>query len=323
MSMDSNTLVQPPVDSYGRTVNSLRIQLNAVCNFSCIFCHMEGTGINSQEMTPEEIERIVQVAAMNGMTRVKFTGGEPLLRRDILEIISRTRPHVKGDLSLTTNGVLLGKLAKDLKEAGLDRVNISLHASDPAGFIQITGVDAMDIVLEGLAAAKEAGLSQIKLNFVVLKEVNVDKVPEMMDLCAKEGVTLQLIELEATKEGEKQDFYRRYHYDIYPMEKEIAARSLNREKNILHERYKYTIDHNGRPLKIEFVRPMHNSGFCMSCTRLRVTSGGKLKTCLMTNDNQTDIMGILRNEKSDQDLSGAYRTAVSKREPYWRLEDEA
>ena len=316
------TLLDPPMDAYGRTVNSLRIQLNAVCNFSCIFCHMEGTGINSNEMTPAEIERIVEIAAANGVTRVKFTGGEPLLRRDIIEIISRTRKHVRGDLSLTTNGVQLSKLAFDLKKAGLDRVNISLHSTDPSGFAQITGMNAMDRVIEGLAAAKEAGLNPIKLNFVALNGVNVHQIPEMMEMCANEGVTLQIIELEATKTGEKTEFFRKYHYDILPLEREIAGKATGREKNMLHGRYRYTVDHLGKPLIVEFVRPMHNADFCMSCTRLRVTSTGKLKTCLMRNDNQTDVLPILRGDNDTGSLTGAYRSAVGRREPYWRREDE-
>ena len=115
-------------DYFGRPLNSLRIQVNATCNFKCFFCHMEGTDENAATLTPEEIERVVAVAAENGVNRIKFTGGEPLLRKDLEEIIGRTRKHVDGDISLTTNAYFLKQRARGLRDAGLNRINISMHS---------------------------------------------------------------------------------------------------------------------------------------------------------------------------------------------------
>ena len=145
------------VDDFGRPVKSMRIQVNTTCNFSCFFCHMEGTPVNSSEMKAEEIERVVEIARDLGINKIKFTGGEPLMRNDIIDIVARTRKHIYGDISMTTNGVLLRKKASDLRSAGLNRINISMHSIDREGFKFITGVDALDKVRDGITAAKEAG----------------------------------------------------------------------------------------------------------------------------------------------------------------------
>ncbi|MEM0127440.1 MAG: radical SAM protein, partial [Thermoplasmatales archaeon] len=133
-------------DRFGRPLNSLRIQLNASCNFKCFFCHMEGTEENGSTLSPEMIERVVKIGAANGVNRVKFTGGEPLLRKDLEEIIRRTRNHISGDISLTTNAFFLKERARSLKEAGLDRINISMHSISRDKFVEITGVDALERV---------------------------------------------------------------------------------------------------------------------------------------------------------------------------------
>ena len=309
------------VDDFGRPVKSMRIQVNTTCNFHCFFCHMEGTEVNSFEMTAAEIERVVQVAAKWGVNKIKFTGGEPLMRRDIVEIVARVRKHISGDISLTTNGVLLVKKAEDLKKAGLNRVNISMHSIDRNGFKFITGVDALDQVKEGIKAAKDAGLGPIKINFVVLKDVNVHLVDRMIDFAAENDAILQLIEYETTKEAENSEDYQRYHYSLDPIEERIAAQALGEERNELHNRERYTIRNKGKPVSIEFVKPMHNTDFCNNCTRIRLTSTGQLKPCLMRSDNLTDILHEIRKENRESNLDFIFRTAVKKREPYWRETD--
>ncbi len=309
-------------DNYGRPVKSLRVQVNTTCNFSCFFCHMEGTGINSASMSPSEIEKAIEVAAKWGVDKVKFTGGEPTIRSDIVDIVQRTRKHIGGNISMTTNGIMLPKLAASLKKAGLDRVNISLHSIDRQGFQFITGTDFLEKVVKGIRAAKEAGLFPIKINFVVLKGINVDQIPKMIELSAREGVILQLIEFETTREGEASEEYLKYHIPLEGIEEEVARTSYRMDRNELHNRPKYSMETELGKAEVEFVKPMRNAEFCSHCTRMRLTSTGFLKTCLMRDDNYTNLIKGIRNNMGDDYLDETYITAVKKREPYWKPGDE-
>ncbi len=309
-------------DNFGRSVKSMRIQVNTTCNFSCFFCHMEGTGVHSESMTADEIERIVSVASRWGVNKIKFTGGEPTLRRDILDIVRRTRKYITGDISMTTNGIMLPKIAKDLREAGLDRINISLHSIEREKFEFITGVNAIEQVIKGIRAAHEAGFKSIKVNFVVLKNLNVDQLPQMLRLAAEENVILQLIEYETTRETEKSEDFLKYHIPLDSFEKDVASKSFKVEYNELHKRPRYHMNLEGKSAIVEFVKPMRNSEFCNNCTRIRLTSTGLLKPCLMRNDNLTNMISSVRNGKPDQDLDEIFIKAAKAREPYWKKEDE-
>ena len=304
-------------DKFGRPVNSLRIQLNAICNFNCIFCHMEGTERSMEYMTPEEIENVVAVAASHGVNKIKFTGGEPLLREDILDIVRRTRKHITGNISLTTNGVELPKLADGLKKAGLDRVNISMHAIDEYNFHFITDTkkNFLPIVKKGIEAAKNAGLGPIKINFVLMKNINEDQVDGMIKFCAQNGCTLQLIEFEANREKEHSEEYIKYHVPLDAIESRIREEAENIEYNPLHNRERYTVNTEYGMVKIEFVKPMRNTDFCNNCTRLRITADGQFKTCLLRENDYFNIKDILGNS---EEIDRVYRKAVSARVPYWR-----
>lgn len=304
-------------DNFGRPVNSMRIQLNAICNFHCIFCHMEGTERSMQYMTPEQIENVVAVAASHGVNKIKFTGGEPLLREDILEIVRRTRKHITGNISLTTNGVELPKLAKGLKEAGLDRVNISMHAIDEYNFHFITDTkkNFLPIVKQGIQAASDAGLGPIKINFVLMKNINEDQVDGMIKFCAENGSILQLIEFEANREKEHSEEYIKYHVPLEPIERRIQKQAMDVEHNPLHNRERYTVKTDYGEVKIEFVKPMRNTDFCKHCTRLRLTADGQFKTCLLRENDYFDIKDMLGDEG---EIDNMYRKAVKARVPYWR-----
>lgn len=309
-------------DNFGRPVYSMRIQVNTTCNFKCFFCHMEGTGIHSEFMSPEEIERVVETAHRWGVNKIKLTGGEPTLRRDIIEIIQRIRKHITGNISMTTNGIMLSKIAGELKGAGLDRVNISLHSIDRDKFEFITGVDAIDTVIDGIKAAQKAGLSPVKVNFVVLKDLNVDQIPSMMELAARYRFVLQLIEFETTRELEDSEEFRKYHIPLDEIEKGMADRSLRIEFNDLHHRPKYLVPVDDSFAEVEFVKPMRNAEFCANCTRIRLTSTGMLKPCLMRSDNYRNIISPLRNGLPQEKLDSIFIASVKDREPYWKKEDE-
>ena len=187
-------------DSFGRPLLNLRVSVTQRCNLHCPYCHREGeekrVSNSVTEMTCEEIVRIVKVAVSLGMRRVKITGGEPLLRQDILDIV-RGIARLRGlkDLSMTTNGTLLSKYAEDLQRNGLIRVNVNIPTLDSETYRKLVGGNLQD-VLSGIEAAINAGLKPVKLNMLILKGVNEKDIPEMIKFASESGAILQLIELE-------------------------------------------------------------------------------------------------------------------------------
>lgn len=307
-------------DPYGRRLNNLRVSVTQRCNFHCFFCHREGEDAPGQEMTPREIEEIVKVACGFGMKKIKITGGEPLLREDIVDIVSRTAKHTD-EVSLTTNGALLEVKAEALKKAGLKRVNVSLHAITPSTFKTITGTKSLHEVKRGIEAALEQRLDPVKVNMVVLKGINDLQIPQMIDFTATLGAILQLIEFQPVLKDNVNP-WSRFHNDLHKIEDWLEDASVKTQERALHKRKKYYLPRNGGTACVEVVRPMHNSKFCRNCTRLRLTSNGKLKPCLLRNDNLVDAVSHLKGKKDVDGLKKAFRRAVALREPYWREADE-
>jgi cyclic pyranopterin phosphate synthase len=305
-------LNQNLVDPYGRPINSLRISLTQRCNFNCFFCHQEGEHSPGEEMTAEEIETAVSVAAELGITKVKLTGGEPLLRDDVVEIVRRMSPYVE-EVSMTTNASLLEEKACSLREAGLRRVNVSFHTLNPDGFKEITGCSDEDLVRRGVEAALGCNLYPVKLNMVVMEGVNADEIPEMIRFSKETGTVLQLIEFQELENGA--EYYERYHYDLKPVEAELEREAVSVVERELHRRRVYSLADGSQ---VEVVRPMHNSRFCAYCTRLRLTSDGRLKPCLMRDDNLVPFAELMRAGEPRGRLVEAFREAVARREPYWR-----
>lgn len=302
-------------DPYGRPVTGIRISVTQRCNLNCIYCHREGeTRVTSwfSEMSPDEIERIVRIAVSLGISKVKITGGEPLIRKDILEIVERVA-SVRGvkDLSMTTNGVFLEKYADRLSDAGLMRVNVSLDTLDPAKYKMITGHDSLERVKRGIRKARDAGLYPIKVNMVLLRGINEDEVWRMIEFCREVGAILQLIELVPLGTPN----FDKYHVDLERFEQDLAMMSEKIVPRKLHHRMKYFLHGGG---EVEVVRPFHNSVFCANCTRIRVTSDGKLKPCLMRNDNLVDILTPMRRGASDEELKRLFLKAISLREPFYK-----
>ncbi len=302
-------------DPFGRPVNSIRISVTRRCNLNCIYCHREGeTWEGGVEITPEEIAETVRIGTDFGVNLVKLTGGEPLLRKDILEIIRRISqiPEIQ-EISMTTNATLLGDLASDLKRAGLDRVNVSIDSLRPETYARITRADGLEEVKEGISRSLDVGLIPVKANTVLLRGLNQEEVPSMIDFSSRNGLILQIIELEGLFKGDK--IYEMYHCDVKPLEEELGRRAKKVVVRKLHRRRRYFLDGDA---VVEIVRPMHNSDFCMNCTRMRVTSDGKLKPCLMRNDNLVDILTPMRSGASREELNSLFKKAISHREPYFR-----
>jgi GTP 3',8-cyclase len=303
-------------DSCGRPLLNLRISVTQRCNNRCSYCHKEGevqlANVSAEKMNLQEIVRIARIAVSLGIARIKLTGGEPLMRLDLPEIV-REISKLSGlkDLSLTTNGLLLADdMAKRLYDCGLKRVNISLPSLNAETYRRLTGGN-IEQALGGVQAAIEAGFNPVKLNMVILKDVNVGDIPDMIEYTAKNGVILQLIELDPINVSDK--YYSTHHRSLEEIEKMLQQKAVDVEKRpFMHNRLIYHLSN----VNVEVVHPIENSDFCMHCTRMRVTSEGKLKPCLMRNDNLTDILTPLREGASDEQLKQLFVQANTLREPF-------
>ncbi len=296
-------------DAYGRTIKSLRMSVTDRCNLNCIYCHNEGSTGTTGEMSVETISNIVHVAADFGVNRLKISGGEPLLRKDLEDILV-SLPPLK-DVSMTTNGVLLQERALSLKNAGLDRVNISLDSLNEGSYRHITKCKdgVFRKVIGGIHAAVDVGLTPVKLNMVLLKDVNESEVEAMLSFVREfQGeVILQLIQLMDFRD------VACYHADVDEIEKELELKAGCVQVRELHHRKKYLID----GAEVEFVRPVDNTEFCANCNRLRVTSDGKLRPCLLVNDGLVDV-----SHASVKEMPDLFRLAISRRIPYYRKQKE-
>lgn len=285
------------IDNYGRIVNGLRISVTQECNLNCIYCHREGIRESNGIMSADRICAIVREGSKFGINKIKITGGEPLIRRDITDIISMIS-DIDGieDLSMTTNGIFLEKHGYELKEAGLNRVNISLDTLDKEIYSKITKSNPSNIekVKNGLGIAIDSGLYPVKLNMVILKNLNDHSVQEMINFARERKVMLQLIELI----NRNSDLY----VDLSKIENELRRNATKIIEREMHKRKKYFVG-----TEVEVVRP-HNPEFCMNCSRLRVTSDSRFKICLLRNE----YINI------DKDIGNSFIEAVRRRRPFIR-----
>ncbi len=300
-------------DKYDRPILSLRITLTNRCNVNCIYCHHDGMRSSNNEMTPDEIYKICQIAKRIGVRKIRLSGGEPLIRKDIVEIISKISSIGFNDISITTNGILLEKYAKDLKEAGLDRVNVSLDTLNPETYEFITKKDYLEAAKKGILKSVEVGLYPVKINMVIMKDINEHEIKDMFNFCKDNDMVLQLIELIESENCDDDKFSAEYHYKLDMVEERLSDIADEvREREFMQGRRKYYI--NGG--EIEVVKPVDNSKFCANCTRLRVTPDGKIKPCLLRNDNLVDIITDIRNNESDEKLEEIFLKGIDKREPF-------
>ncbi len=288
-------------DPFNRPASNLRVSLTPACNLRCIYCHAEGEVSPEASLSAPEIAGIMQVAKEVGFRSVKFTGGEPLLRKDLLEIVRSVPDGLES--SMTTNGTLLADIAPGLRESGLSRVNISLDSLDHETYRAIAGKDSLDAVLEGIDAALATGLTPVKLNMVVLKGINEHEIDDFIRFVkGNRNLVLQLIELMEMKGCS-------YHSALNGLEQRLSDRATQVLTRRMHHRKKYCLDGS----EVEVVRPLHNTEFCAFCNRLRLTSDGKLKPCLLRTDNHVDIRG-----KTGEELRELFIEAVSRRAPFYR-----
>lgn len=302
-------------DRCGRPLLNLRVAITRRCNLRCEYCHVEGeekqNGISPVEMTVDEIVRIVKIAVELGISKVKLTGGEPLMRKDIVEVV-RGISSIPGltDLSMTTNGTMLASLAEELRANGLERVNITLPTLDRVIYEKLTG-GKVEPVLTSVRAAVKAGFCPVKLNMLVLKDLNDCSVTEMVEFAEETGTALQLIELEPLNITDT--YYSRRHKPLDAYEDMLKERAIRVEtRQYMQNRRIYSLPN----VRVEIIHPTESTEFCMHCTRLRVTSEGKLKPCLMVNNNLVDILTPMRKGASDEDLKELFKQANQTRQPY-------
>lgn len=300
-------------DNYGRPTLNLRVSVSQRCNLKCPYCHREGEAASPlTEMSVGEIVRIVRVALSLGVSSVKLTGGEPLLRSDILEIVEGIA-ELQGlqDLSMTTNGAFLAPLAGSLRKCGLKRVNVNIPTLNAETYRELNGGSLRDAI-DGVKAAVKAGLYPVKLNMLVLRGVNDEEISKMMKFAEQSETILQLIELEPINISS--DYYQRYHYPLDEIEARLEKEAMEiKTRGDMQNRRIYFLPR----VKVEVVHPIENTEFCAHCTRLRVTSDGKLKPCLIRNDNLVDVLTPMRNGADDAELTKLFIEAVKRRKPYY------
>jgi cyclic pyranopterin phosphate synthase len=315
--------VTPPLcDGWGREIRSLRVSVTDRCNFRCRYC-MPAEGLQwlpkPELLTFEEIHRLVAVMAAMGVREVRLTGGEPLVRRDLPDLVALLA-GVAGvdDLSLTTNGVLLDRLAGRLADAGLRRLNVSLDSLSHTRFAEITRRDALDRVLTGLAAAEhESRLRPIKVNCVAIRGFLESEVPALAELARQRPFVVRFIEFMPLDADERWDadqvlsgaeiraiVERRWPLEEMPAKPSSTAR-----------RFRFA-DGAG---ELGFVSPV-TEPFCSSCDRIRLTADGRLRTCLFSR-TEWDLQAPLRDGASDADLEEVIRNAVAHKELKHRIND--
>ncbi|HEX9710868.1 MAG TPA: GTP 3',8-cyclase MoaA [Candidatus Thermoplasmatota archaeon] len=314
-----------PRDRFNRPMENLRISITQRCGMSCAFCHAEGQFSAEDVVSPEQIETAVRVGREFGIRQVKLSGGEPMLRRELAEIVERSKRWAD-EVSMVTTGTSLAHQAGALKDAGLDRVNISVHSPDDETHSRILGARVMDRVRQGIAAAKEAGLG-VRLNMTLMKGVNDTHWRSMLDYCAALGVDLRLIEIHAPRHEVVSPYFRQFFVPIGGIEAELRAMATAASRRPMHNRPVFRVEPEGaeRPVEVEVVRPQFNPAFCAGCTRVRLTSDGKLKTCLLRRD---DLIGIeechgptdsvRRMVVTEDSVREAFGKALAMREPYWK-----
>jgi len=307
------------IDKYGRPLIHLRISVTVACNYACIYCHREGElgSKRADELKPYEIYLIAKAASELGIRKFKLTGGEPLLRDDIVEVVNLLNGLQPLDLALTTNGYFLSEYAYELKRAGLRRVNISIPSLRREIYREITGVDGLDKVLKGVKAAISAGFNPVKINYVLLRGFNENEFWDFVEYARNLGAILQVIELQPEGLGSRN--YEKLHVDLSSFEKVIKEKASKViYRRYMHNRPQYYV--NGGI--VEFVRPICNPDFCMHCTRLRITADGSIKTCLFL-EPVISLRNILRNRNYDDDakiekIKEAIVKANELREPYYK-----
>ncbi len=311
------------VDNWGRTATDLRVSLTDRCNLRCNYC-MPAEGLEwlptEEVLTDDEVVRLITIGVEQlGIREVRFTGGEPLLRRGLPDLVRRSAAlEPRPDISLTTNALGLTRTARTLAEAGLDRVNVSLDTVRPETFHTITRRDRLHDVIAGLAAAQDAGLTPVKVNAVLLRGVNDDQAAELLRWCIERGYELRIIEQMPL------DAQHSWSREAMVTAAEILA-SIEREFTLLPAEEPrgsapaelFSVD--GGPATVGVIASVTRP-FCGDCDRVRLTADGQVRNCLFARE-ESDLRGALRTGAADEEIADRWRIAMANKRPGHGIDD--
>ncbi len=285
------------IDAYQRRFTYLRLSVTESCNFRCTYCLPDGTDCDSRagELTLPEIRRLVTAFARLGTRKVRITGGEPSLRKDLTEIIATCKavPGIE-KVALTTNGYRLKRDAAAWQAAGLDAVNVSIDSLDAATFHLVTGQDKLADILAGVATAKAVGIKQVKINTVLLKQHNALALPDFLSFVKQQDLSLRFIELMRTNDN--LSFYQRQHLSGASIQQQLETQGWQLLPKGISDGPALEYAHPHYQGRIGLIMP-YSKDFCADCNRLRVSSKGQLYLCLFT-DSYQDLRSLLQSEHS-------------------------
>jgi GTP 3',8-cyclase len=311
-------------DGFGRIATDLRVSLTDRCNLRCSYC-MPPEGLDwlpsPEQLTDDELLRLIGIAVTRlGVTQVRFTGGEPLLRKGLTGIVARAaalRP--RPELSLTTNAIGLARLAGPLREAGLDRVNVSLDTVSAPTFVKLARRDRLSDVLAGLAAAAEAGLTPVKVNAVLMRGVNDHEAVPLLRFCLEHGYQLRFIEqmpLDAQHGWRRAEMVTADEI-MAALGEEFVLKPDDSVDRGAAPAEVFLVD--GGPARVGIIASVTRP-FCGSCDRVRLTADGQVRNCLFARE-ESDLRGRLRAGASDDELASAWRLAVASKLPGHGIND--
>jgi GTP 3',8-cyclase len=311
-------------DAHNRIIRDLRVSLTDRCNFRCFYCLPHGEPPLARKetiLTFEEIERICEIFVSLGIEKIRLTGGEPMLRRDIeklVEKLSKLKPSLK-DLALTTNGFSLAARAKDLKNFGLDRVTISLDSLKRENFQKITGVDNLEMVLEAIEAAKDADLNPVKINAVIVRGWNDDELVDFARFARERAVAFRFIEFMPLDSGHE------WNRDLVVAGREIYQKinaafplKLKRNSRGAETAWKYSFA-DGASGEIGIIAPVTEM-FCGACSRIRLTADGQIRTCLFSTAEH-NLRDFLRGGATFGEIVEFIQKVVLQKEPRHYIND--
>jgi cyclic pyranopterin phosphate synthase len=315
--------MQPLADRHGRVATDLRVSLTDRCNLRCSYC-MPAEGLDwlprEEVLTDDEVVRLIRIGVEQlGITAVRFTGGEPLLRKGLVDVVRRTKQLSPApEVSLTTNALGLERVAPGLRDAGLDRVNVSLDTVRREDFARITRRDRFDDVVAGLEAARAAGLEPVKVNAVLLRGVNDDQAPELLHWCLEHGYHLRFIEQMPLdpQHGWTRDDMVTADEILASLESEFVLTEA-REPRGSQPAEEFLVD--GGPLTVGVIASVTRP-FCGDCDRVRLTADGQIRNCLFARE-ESDLRTALRAGADDDDLARRWVAAMAAKLPGHGIDD--
>jgi cyclic pyranopterin phosphate synthase len=311
------------VDTFGRTATDLRVSLTDRCNLRCSYC-MPPEGLDwmpdEQTLTDDEVVRLIRIGVEQlGIREVRFTGGEPLVRRGLVDIVRRTAAlEPRPETSLTTNALGLSRTAQALADAGLDRVNVSLDTIRREDFLEITRRDRLADVVAGLEAAKAAGLGPVKINAVLLRGINDDQAPELLRWCMERGYELRFIEqmpLDAQHQWSRDKMVTADEI-LASLESQFVLKPAEEPRGSAPAE-KFLVD--GGPATVGVIASVTRP-FCGDCDRVRLTADGQVRNCLFARE-ESDLRKALRGGATDEEIADRWRAAMITKRPGHGIDD--